>query len=32
LIITLGVTAPHDQQRRLLRAAAEAKVPWVLPK
>ncbi|KAF1818253.1 NAD(P)-binding protein [Dissoconium aciculare CBS 342.82] len=31
LIITLGVTAPHDQQRRLLRAAAEAKVPWVLP-
>jgi uncharacterized protein YbjT (DUF2867 family) len=32
LVITLGGLAPHDHQRRLLRAAVDAKVPWVLPK
>lgn len=31
LIITMGVTAPKDQQSKLIAAAAEAKVPWVLP-
>jgi uncharacterized protein YbjT (DUF2867 family) len=32
LVITLGALAPQDYQRRLLRAAVDAKVPWVLPK
>jgi hypothetical protein len=31
LIITMAVTAPRDTSERLIRAAAEAKVPWVLP-
>ena len=31
LIITMGVTAPPDQQGKLVAAAAEAKVPWVIP-
>ena len=31
LIITMGVTAPPDTQSKLLSAAAEAGVPWVLP-
>ena len=31
LIITMNVTAPRDQQAKLVEAAAEAKVPWVLP-
>jgi len=31
LIITMGVTAPPDQQSKLIAAAAEAKIPWVLP-
>lgn len=31
LIITMGVTAPPDQQSKLIAAAAEAKVPWILP-
>lgn len=31
LIITMGVRAPHDQQTKLIEAAAAAGVPWVLP-
>lgn len=31
LIITLAVTAPHDQQTKLISAAAEAGVSWILP-
>lgn len=31
LIITMGVMAPHDQQSKLIQAAADASVPWVLP-
>ncbi|KAF1993555.1 NAD(P)-binding protein [Amniculicola lignicola CBS 123094] len=31
LIITMSVRAPPDQQQKLIRAAAEAGVPWVLP-
>ncbi|KAB8349571.1 hypothetical protein FH972_023595 [Carpinus fangiana] len=30
-IITMGVMAPKDTQRKLIQAAAEANVPWVLP-
>lgn len=31
LIITMSVLAPPDQQSKLIRAAAEAGVPWVVP-
>ncbi len=31
LIITMGVTAPPDQQSKLIAAATEAKVSWILP-
>jgi len=31
LIITMGVMAPHDQESKLIEAAAEANVPWILP-
>ncbi|KAK5065002.1 hypothetical protein LTR84_000837 [Exophiala bonariae] len=31
LIITMNVMAPPDTQRKLIAAAAEASVPWVLP-
>ncbi|MCJ1283141.1 hypothetical protein MMC26_002468 [Xylographa opegraphella] len=31
LVITMGVTAPEDQQTKLIDAAAAAGVPWVLP-
>ena len=31
LIITMAVTAPPDTSEKLVRAAAEAKVPWILP-
>ncbi len=31
LIITLAVTAPDDQESKLIHAAAEANVPWVFP-
>ncbi|KAL1593758.1 hypothetical protein SLS60_010490 [Paraconiothyrium brasiliense] len=31
LIITLSVTAPPDTQSKLIHAAAEACVPWILP-
>ncbi|KAJ4346401.1 uncharacterized protein N0V89_010330 [Didymosphaeria variabile] len=31
LIITLSVTAPPDTQSKLIHAAAEAGVPWILP-
>lgn len=31
LIITLAVTAPPDTHSKLVRAAAEAGVPWILP-
>ncbi|MCJ1472799.1 hypothetical protein MMC13_001448 [Lambiella insularis] len=31
LIITMAVTAPPDQQDKLVEAAAAANVPWVLP-
>jgi hypothetical protein len=31
LIITMSVTAARDTQAKLIRAAAEAGVPWVLP-
>ena len=31
LIITMGVTAPPEQQTKLIEAAAAANVPWVLP-
>lgn len=31
LIITMGVMAPKDSQSKLIQAAADAEVPWVLP-
>ncbi|SLM40110.1 NmrA-like domain [Lasallia pustulata] len=31
LIITMGVMAPPDQESKLIQAAADASVPWVLP-
>ena len=31
LIITMSVMAPPDQQSKLIQAAADASVPWVLP-
>ena len=31
LIITMGATAPPEQQTKLIEAAAAANVPWVLP-
>lgn len=31
LIITMSVMAPQDNSEKLIRAAAEAKVPWILP-
>ncbi|TKA80601.1 hypothetical protein B0A55_02915 [Friedmanniomyces simplex] len=31
LVITMGAQAPRDSQSKLIRAAAEAGVPWVLP-
>lgn len=31
LIITMGVMAPKDSQPKLIQAAADASVPWVLP-
>ncbi|KAI0129652.1 CipA protein [Xylariales sp. AK1849] len=31
LIITMSVQAPKDQQSKLVEAAAEAGVPWILP-
>ena len=31
LIITMAVTAPPESQDKLVDAAAEAKVPWILP-
>jgi len=31
LLITLSVTAPADTEAKLIRAAAEAGVPWVMP-
>ena len=31
LIITMGTTAPPDQQANLIQAAADASVPWILP-
>ena len=31
LLITLSVTAPQDTEGKLIRAAAEAGVPWVMP-
>ncbi|KAF2102533.1 NAD(P)-binding protein [Rhizodiscina lignyota] len=31
LIITLGVFAPPDTHSKLVKAAADAKVPWILP-
>lgn len=31
LIITLAVSAPKDQQAKLIQAAADANVPWILP-
>ncbi|TKX23700.1 hypothetical protein C1H76_4217 [Elsinoe australis] len=31
LIITMAVTAPPEQETKLIEAAAEAGVPWVLP-
>jgi hypothetical protein len=31
LLITLSVTAPPDTEGKLIRAAAEAGVPWVMP-
>jgi len=30
-IITMGVTAPPDTQTKLVEAAAEAKIPWIIP-
>lgn len=30
-MIAMGVTAPLDQENKLIEAAAEANVPWVLP-
>src|SRR4051794_23008406 len=31
LIITMAVTAPRDQETKLIEAAAAANVPWILP-
>ena len=31
LVITMGPMAPPDTQSKLLQAAADADVPWVLP-
>ena len=31
LVITMGTMAPRDQEEKLIRAASEANVPWVLP-
>jgi hypothetical protein len=31
LVITMGVTAPPEQQIKLIEAAAAANVPWVIP-
>jgi hypothetical protein len=31
LIITMGVTAPPDSQTKLIDAAADANVPWIIP-
>jgi len=31
LIITMSVFAPQDQQAKLIKAAADAGVPWILP-
>jgi hypothetical protein len=31
LIITMAITAPPDQETKLVEAAAEAGVPWVIP-
>ena len=31
LIITMAATAPKDQHSKLVKAAAEAKVPWIFP-
>lgn len=31
LIITMGTTAPKEQQHKLVRAAAEAGVKWIMP-
>lgn len=31
LVITLGAMVPPDQQSKLIQAAADANVPWVLP-
>ncbi|KAJ3128650.1 hypothetical protein HK098_003857 [Nowakowskiella sp. JEL0407] len=31
LVITMAVLAPPDQSQKLIRAAAEAKVPWIVP-
>ena len=31
LVITMGVMAPPDQQSKLIEAAADANVPWILP-
>ncbi|KAK5093785.1 hypothetical protein LTR70_001573 [Exophiala xenobiotica] len=31
LIITMSVTAPPDTSEKLIRAAAKAEVPWILP-
>ena len=31
LIITMNVFAPRDQQAKLIQAAADANVPWILP-
>jgi hypothetical protein len=31
LIITMSATAPRDTQQKLIRAAADAGVPWVMP-
>lgn len=31
LIITLSAVAPHDLEARIVKAAAEANVPWILP-
>ncbi|EON69011.1 hypothetical protein W97_08269 [Coniosporium apollinis CBS 100218] len=31
LVITMGVTAPPDQQTKLIEAAAAANVPWIIP-
>lgn len=31
LIITMSVFAPRDSQQKLIRAAADANVPWIMP-